>query len=514
MAETKERDLQLIFNPRFHLLLILLVQVFIYKDLFSQFFLSDDFLLLIREPGWFSPGQGFFRPVPLMAISSMYNLVGMNPVPFHLISFLLHLGNAFLLYQIIRKLTGDNLFALAGGLLLAANFLNSEAVFWISSQTTLFVCFFILLSISLFLNFLESGKKIFYLLSLASFILALLSKENGILLALLLPLITFLWFYQQNEKPDLKKVLKLTWPFLLLALVYLLLVSGLLQSSLFSGSERGELSPGYHIIRNARHLFLSLVFSHPVNDLFFIHADQFVFGMFPPASRLPLTPEPSFSMIILTIAGILALIFVLFLLLKVGNKIRLSLISIFIAMGPFLLMKFHLPGGIPYPYPNRLYYLPSVFFIIFLIILARWIIGTFRKGSKAGKAALPVISIILISLVLFNGLQTINRSADWDKAGIITKNILDRTRLILSGSPGKKKLVYVNLPDNYREAFIFRNGISAAVRLYLNNQTLEVRHFPLSSAKKIIHEHNPKDTVILYYDDQKETLFQVRPQTL
>jgi len=320
MAETKERDLQLLFNPMFHLLLIFLVQLLVYRDIFSHFFLSDDFFLLLREPGWFTPGHGFFRPVPLLAISSMFNTFGLNPVPFHLLSFLLHLGNAFLLVQIIRKLAGHNLFALAGGLLLAVNFLNSESVFWISGQTTLFDVFFILLTLCLLLRFIETGTKIFYFFSLASFVLALLSKENGVLLALLLPLITLIWFYQKKEKPGLIKILELTWPFFLIALAYLLLVFGLLQSSLLSGAEKGQLSAGYHIIRNARHLFLSVVFAHAVNAIWLIHADHFIFGLFPPGSGLPVTPGPSVGLVLITIAAALVLLSSIYLLLKGGGR--------------------------------------------------------------------------------------------------------------------------------------------------------------------------------------------------
>jgi len=181
-------------------------------------------------------------------------------------------------------------------------------------------------------------------------------------------------------------------------------------------------------------------------------------------------------------------------------------------MGPFLLMKFHLPGGIPYPYPNRLYYLPSVFFIIFLIFLLEKATGIFHRKPGPVKPAVVFVSLFLAGLILFNGWQTLKRSGDWERAGRISKNILEQTRLLVSRDPGIQKLVFANLPDNYREAYIFRNGIGAAARLYLDRPDIEVIPATLRSVRAVFSDHIPDDTAVLIYNRQRETLFRVKPE--
>ncbi|MCK4762180.1 MAG: glycosyltransferase family 39 protein [Candidatus Aminicenantes bacterium] len=139
-------------STHFHLFLILLAAAFAYHNLFSIYFLSDDFNLLAGFSAWLTPGVEFFRPVPHLLINFFYKLFGLNLFPYHLLSFLIHYLSAVLIYFIIKRIIGSSYFALTGSVLFAVNFLLSEAVFWLSAITTLLVTFFYLLGIYLYIK--------------------------------------------------------------------------------------------------------------------------------------------------------------------------------------------------------------------------------------------------------------------------------------------------------------------------------------------------------------------------
>lgn len=129
-------------------------------------------------------GEGSYRPVVTLTYFLDYSLWKNQPFGYHLTNLLLHLANVLLLFRVFGLfLSQEQAFSLA--VLYAVFPVNAEAINAISFREDLLVVFFGLLSFLSHLSFSRQGKKRFLCFSLLGYLLASLSKENGVILPLL-----------------------------------------------------------------------------------------------------------------------------------------------------------------------------------------------------------------------------------------------------------------------------------------------------------------------------------------
>ncbi len=498
--------LRLTAHPYVHLALVLFVLLAAYHRLFSSYFLSDDFNLLLGSSNWLNPQEGFFRPIPHLLIHFLYLLSGLEVFPYHLLCLIIHYLNAVLLYLILRKMVSNNYFALAGSLLFAVNFLISEAVFWISAITTLSVSLFYLLGIYIYMNYLSTLKTRFYLLAMLCCIFCLLCKENGVTLPVLLVMVDICHNCGKGERFRLWAALKRAAPFFLITFGYLIVKT----HSLSAAVARDSLSLGYHNLRNVRHLLLSLFTFNPFHDLPFLYIDITILNLFLknpiPNLRLELDGSQFFLPLVL---GSVILIFCLYLLLKGHMKVRLSLAALVISMGPFIFISsHHMAYGGYFLYPLRLYYLPAAFFFIFLAVLLSRGFCWLKKRIKSMGSIVVLMVLLTMTLTLADLVRVRERSSAWLAASRITKSVLHQLEDFMPGPPGKNTLVLFNLPDNYLGAYIFRNGIHSAVKLHYPGVQVNIEvsasspeNYRVSSARSL------KDTLFIDCGEGKLTRF-------
>jgi protein O-mannosyl-transferase len=143
-----------------------------------------------------------YIPLSWMTLGLDYIFWGMNPVGYHLTNVLLHTANAVVLYFLaitIFKITfaaeaqtAIPLGALCATLLFSLHPLRVESVAWITERRDVLYGLFYLLAILSYVNAYTPGRPVrrkYYWLSLASFALALLSKEIAVTLPALLLLL-------------------------------------------------------------------------------------------------------------------------------------------------------------------------------------------------------------------------------------------------------------------------------------------------------------------------------------
>jgi tetratricopeptide (TPR) repeat protein len=111
-----------------------------------------------------------------------YQVWKLNPFGYHLANILIHAINTLLVFYIIFWLFGDYLFALLSSLLFCVHPIHLESVSFISGRSELLVSLFTLLAVTCYLRYIDLRRGIWYLVSLASFVCALLSKEAGFLI--------------------------------------------------------------------------------------------------------------------------------------------------------------------------------------------------------------------------------------------------------------------------------------------------------------------------------------------
>lgn len=177
---------------------------------------------------WLGRHYGPISQLPALAADALYrcratsiwltaitdSIFGFSEPILHIESLLLHLFNVCLIAALGRwQRLGFHL-SIPAALLWGLNERHHEAVMWYAALPEQLVFFFVLLTVLLWLEWWQNSKILFYWASLASFILALLSKESAVAACALiaLPLI----FEPQRYRQFLRAVS----PFFLLSLTY------------------------------------------------------------------------------------------------------------------------------------------------------------------------------------------------------------------------------------------------------------------------------------------------------
>ncbi len=211
---------------------LIIVAVFLaYFPAISGGFIFDDNVLLTNNPlvksadGW----RQFWRaiekqvfPISNCTLWIEWRLWGMNPTGYHVTNLILHIIESLLIWLILRELSIPGAFWAA--LIFAIHPVNVESVAWIAQRKGLMAMLFFLLSILWYLkaemdssvrqyHFDRPWLNRWYWLSLAAFVLAMLSKGSVAVLPVLL--LGIIWWRQKLIWRDVVR----TMPFFLVAIV-------------------------------------------------------------------------------------------------------------------------------------------------------------------------------------------------------------------------------------------------------------------------------------------------------
>lgn len=203
-----------------------------YANAFTGVFQFDDYKAIVNSTethsweAWTGSIASGYRPLLKLTYLLNYTL-GEGTFGFHLFNLLLHSGNAILVYLLTLQFgrccaveRDWHRAALFAALLFAVHPVHSEAVTYLSGRSTSLMAFFYLSSLWAYARSLAPGQTGFRYLSLALFVLAVLSKES----AMLFPLALMSW--EWACRTPWRTMLKRLWPYWLLfvlgALVLLL----------------------------------------------------------------------------------------------------------------------------------------------------------------------------------------------------------------------------------------------------------------------------------------------------
>lgn len=137
----------------------------------------------IEGPGTLTFG---YRPIRELTYAIDYQFSGLNPVGYHLTNLLLHGLASGLAFLLALHLLGSLLPALATGLLFAVHPVQTEAVAYVTGRKDELVVIFYLAGVLSFLSYRVHRSRPALVGVIASYLLALLSKESGITLPLTL----------------------------------------------------------------------------------------------------------------------------------------------------------------------------------------------------------------------------------------------------------------------------------------------------------------------------------------
>ena len=159
---------------------------------------------------WESPYRGLYIPLSYtffaaeLWLSQIFSgSEELRPMVFHLGSLVLHAATALLVFQLLKRLTGDALAAVVGALLFALHPLQAESVAWISETRGLLSAVLGVIAMLAYLNFtgwpgpdtqpqaaaqqrISRPQWAYYALATVAFVLALLAKPSAVAIPLML----------------------------------------------------------------------------------------------------------------------------------------------------------------------------------------------------------------------------------------------------------------------------------------------------------------------------------------
>jgi tetratricopeptide (TPR) repeat protein len=211
--------------------LILLALAVYWPSMRGEFLWDDDVLVtgnqhVQRSDGlkniWLGRETPDYFPLTMTVFWLEWRLFGMNPTGYHVVNVLLHGLAAVLLWRVLMRLKIPGAFA--GAAIFAVHPVCVASVAWIAELKNTLSLVFFLLAFLFYLRFEQqtpattgnassNNRPAFYVLSLVTFLLGLLSKTSVVVLP---PLLLGLALWQRG-RIDRRDVIRAT-PFFLLAL--------------------------------------------------------------------------------------------------------------------------------------------------------------------------------------------------------------------------------------------------------------------------------------------------------
>jgi tetratricopeptide (TPR) repeat protein len=193
---------------------ILVATVALYLPAMKGEFLFDDFFLITNNE-MINSRDGLYRFWLTTEAPDYYPLTsslwwfewrwwGDNPIGYHILNVIFHAANAVLVWMILRSLKIPG--AWLAGLIFAVHPVNVATVAWISEQKNILSMLLYTIAILLYLRFYKDGRRHWHALSLAAFLLALLSKSAVVMLPVVL-LGCVWWLRRRVEWKDVVRAL-------------------------------------------------------------------------------------------------------------------------------------------------------------------------------------------------------------------------------------------------------------------------------------------------------------------
>ena len=218
---------------------------------------------------WSGEARLQYYPLLFTVFWIEYHLWGLAPAGYHAVNIFFHACNAFLLGLVLRRLE------IRGGwwiaVLFAVHPVHVESVAWITELKNVLSGFFYLSAGLAFLIFDQTRRRGLYVLSLALFACAMLSKTAGVTLPFALALL-LLWKKRRLDREDLVRLVPFAVVAAGLAMVTVFLEEGMIdvvrEDFGFSWVERIAIA-GRALLFYPQKLLLPypLIFNYPRWDL-------------------------------------------------------------------------------------------------------------------------------------------------------------------------------------------------------------------------------------------------------
>lgn len=214
------------------LLIIFIISFLIYSPSLFGFYSSDDFFHLkishatnlSQFLNFFnfiqgSSGQLLYRPLTTHVFYFLaWSLFNLNPIGLHIISFLLFFITIYCVYKLVQLLSYEKV-ALLAAFLYATSATHFGHLYYLATELVLGV--FFLPPVIFFIKFIKNRNMWYYFLSVLFFVLALLAKENSVVIPGIFVLVYAHQYFRKEVKINIKQLILFLLPFAAVLIGYL-----------------------------------------------------------------------------------------------------------------------------------------------------------------------------------------------------------------------------------------------------------------------------------------------------
>jgi len=406
------------------LLSFTLLALLLYFPVLNNAFLSDDYdslyRILVEKRVIY---KEYLRPLTDVAFYFNYLLSGLNPASYYWFNIAVHVLSSFMVYKIALqyKMYPERQqirFAVISGLLFLLYPFHSEPIFWLTARISSLACLAALMAIYWSLKYDNSWFYVY--VGLVCFIVGLLGYESIIILPVI---ILVLNWYSTASKKELLKVFVM-W----MAVAFLFII--------------------------ARHFISGNIINHYNERMWKTDTiREYVFRVLKTVMRLFVAPQESERGIILysLIAGAMVFVAHLFMLknTNTGKEQKRKYFYIVLALVISMILPMTFGISTKTSEGDRLLYFPSVFLCMGV---------TFIVFSLFSNVRLQ-LSLIILLLAYFVSPITVSIKT-WESASKSANGLLQ----VLSAHK-TENIVLLNVPEDIRGAYVFRNGLKKAITL-------------------------------------------------
>jgi hypothetical protein len=442
-----------------YLLLIGILCVLTYARGLPNLFVAEDFSTLAFS------SQGFdqiwklaftatrVRPLSLFLGWLLYQVFGAVPVGHHLFTLVFHVANCMGVFSLGNRLSKNERVGLVASLLFSVYPRHHQSVLWLAACQYVMIGTFVLASLLCFDRFLQTRRIWFQVGAVVCVCLAVATNEGGLVaLPLMFLLDVSSWNHRQQGWRNLLRIntyLKYI-PYLIFLVIYL--------AGTFGGSRLYKLNPAYGVPQAPSEGWKSDTYHLTVGTSWVKDLVAYLtYLMYP---QIPLR-----SLDVGLMAGalsILALLFLLFLLVRGQAAARFTVLWMGLTLVPFVLF-------VPFGNADRYFYMAAIGYSLLGGLLGCWAYDRIRARSKAVAqvaSALVVGAYLVSSVALMQ--QRIN---EYRRAGEIVADIVEQAKQLVPSVPAESTMLFAGLPDQYGQAYVFLGGgIGGAIYLAYGGQ--------------------------------------------
>ena len=255
------------YNYIILLFISLLTFIFFYKTFYMGFIYDDWHELRNAAASPYSvivkdllPTNGDWRAVSYLIYHTIYIFFGTNPLPYHIVHFIMHIVILWMIYLLIIKLTKDTTIGLVATFLFSVNKAVIYPVTWVAASIDQNLLFFVLITAILYTtayNTPTQERLKFYTLIILFNIFAWLSCKNKISAYMMPPVYLMLSLIYHNTYKNISidtliKIMKkwffIIWPLFILIAIFIPNFAKLYLTGNGVGGYAASLSPINFII--------------------------------------------------------------------------------------------------------------------------------------------------------------------------------------------------------------------------------------------------------------------------